>query len=81
MKDAWQLQEAKAHFSELVEAALQEGPQTVTRRGEKAVVVLAHSEFVRLTQANTTLYEALSGAPEELVYERDRTPVRPVTLE
>ena len=81
MKDAWQLQEAKAHFSELVEAALQKGPQTVTRRGEKAVVVLAHAEFMRLTQAEKTLGEALSGAPEELVFERDRTPVPAVTLE
>lgn len=81
MKDAWKLQDAKARFSELVDAALEEGPQTVTRRGEKAVVVIPYQEFVRLTQAETTLDDALAGAPEGLVVERDRTPVPAVTLE
>lgn len=81
MKEAWQLQKAKAQFSELVEAALHEGPQTVTRRGENAVVVLSHREFVRLSQADTTLEEALSGAPAELTFSRDRSPIPAVTLE
>ena len=81
MKEAWKLQDAKARFSELVDAALEEGPQTVTRRGEKAVVVVPYQEFVRLTQAETTLDDALAGAPEELLFERDRTPVPAVTLE
>ena len=35
----WQLQEAKAKFSELVQKAIDEGPQTVTRHGKDAVVV------------------------------------------
>ena len=33
----WQLQEAKAKFSELVQKAIDDGPQTVTRRGQPAV--------------------------------------------
>ena len=37
----WQLQDAKARFSELVRAARERGPQTVTVRGESAVVVLS----------------------------------------
>lgn len=71
MKETWPLQDAKAHFSELVEAALNEGPQTVTRRGTNAVVVLAHGEYLRLSQANTSLDDALSGAPAELTFERN----------
>jgi len=40
MAKTWQLQEAKARFSKLVEEALKGEPQLVTRRGRKAVVVL-----------------------------------------
>lgn len=77
----WQLQEAKAKFSEVVEAALQEGPQAVTRRGARAVVVVSHEAFVALSQLNLSLDEALAGAPEELIIARDKTPVPGITLE
>jgi len=30
---AWQVYDAKARFSELLDAALKDGPQVVTRRG------------------------------------------------
>lgn len=45
MGKVWQLQEAKARFSELVNKALTEGPQRVTRRGESAVVVVSEEDF------------------------------------
>lgn len=77
---AWQLQEAKAKFSEIVEAALQDGPQAVTRRGEQAVVIVSYEAFVALTQANTSLDDALAGALEALRFERDKTPVPSITL-
>jgi prevent-host-death family protein len=41
----WQEQEAKQKFSELVQRAVDEGPQTVTRHGREVVVVLAATEF------------------------------------
>ena len=78
---AWQLQEAKAKFSEVVEAALHEGPQAVTRRGEDAVVILSHAAYLALTQANTSLDDSLAGAPEALVVERDPTPAPSIMLE
>jgi antitoxin Phd len=46
---AWQLQAAKARFSELFRRAQAEGPQYVTRQGKDAVVVLTAEEFERLT--------------------------------
>ncbi len=49
-KSQWRLQDAKARFSEVVEAALQGEPQHVTRRGREAVVVLAESAYQRLQQ-------------------------------
>lgn len=81
MKTQWPLQDAKARFSELVDAALTEGPQAVTRHGKNAVVVLSHDDFIRLSQANTTLADALGGAPEELTFERDQTPMPVVHLD
>jgi len=45
----WQVQEAKQRFSELVQRALDEGPQTVTRHGDEVVVVLSKREYLRLT--------------------------------
>jgi len=44
--DTWKLQDAKARFSEVVERALRDGPQLVTRHGENAVVIVAYREFV-----------------------------------
>jgi prevent-host-death family protein len=46
----WQLQTAKARFSELFRRARAEGPQYVTRQGKEAVVILPAEEFERLTE-------------------------------
>ena len=45
--ERWKLQDAKARFSEVVDRAIEEGPQIVTRRGENAVVVVAYRDFAR----------------------------------
>jgi prevent-host-death family protein len=44
----WQLQTAKARFSEVFRRARSEGPQYVTRQGKEAVVILPAEEFERL---------------------------------
>ena len=44
--DTWKLQDAKARFSEVVDRALHDGPQVVTRHGENTVVIVAYREFV-----------------------------------
>lgn len=46
----WSLQDAKNSFSAVVEAALKGAPQTVTKRGKPAVVVLAIEEYHRLSR-------------------------------
>jgi prevent-host-death family protein len=46
---SWQLQTAKARFSEVFRKARAEGPQTVTRQGKEAVVIIPAEEFARLT--------------------------------
>ncbi len=45
----WSLQDAKNSFSAVVEAACKGTPQTVTKRGKPAVVVLSMAEYERLT--------------------------------
>jgi antitoxin Phd len=47
---AWQLQTAKARFSELFRRARSEGPQWVTRQDREAVVILPAEEFERLSR-------------------------------
>ena len=44
----WQLQTAKARFSELFRRARTEGPQVVTRQGKEQVVVLPAEQFAQL---------------------------------
>jgi prevent-host-death family protein len=44
----WQLQTAKAQFSEVVRRAQAEGPQYVTRQGKDTVVIVPAEEFERL---------------------------------
>lgn len=55
----WQLQTAKARFSELFRRARTEGPQVVSRQGKEQVVVLPAEQFERLT--------ARAGQPRSLV--------------
>ena len=44
----WQVQDAKARFSELLDAALEKGPQIVTRRGAEAAVLVPIEQWRRL---------------------------------
>lgn len=56
-KVQWRLQDAKAQFSQVVEAALHGEPQHVTRRGRDAVVVLSEASYRALRDS------AHAGAP------------------
>jgi prevent-host-death family protein len=44
----WQVQTAKARFSELFRRARTEGPQLITRQGKEGVVMLAVEQYERL---------------------------------
>lgn len=48
----WPVQDAKARFSEMLETCMREGPQLVTRRGEKAAVLVPIVQWQRLAQSN-----------------------------
>ena len=61
--DSWTIAEAKAKFSEVVEKAQSDGPQTITRRGRTAVVVVAAEEWDRKTKRSGNLAEFFAASP------------------
>lgn len=64
MNSRWQLQDAKNRFSEVVERALHDGPQQITRHGVKAAVVVSYEEYSRLTaRSDRSLVEFFRASP------------------
>ncbi|CAN5908620.1 type II toxin-antitoxin system Phd/YefM family antitoxin [soil metagenome] len=61
--EAWTLADAKARFSEVVTRAVAEGPQSVTRHGNPAVVVVSAEEWQRKTRRRGTLAEFFADSP------------------
>ena len=60
----WQLQDAKARFSEVIRRAVDEGPQHVSVRGEPAAVVLSEQEYRQLTSKRPSIVDhILAGEP------------------
>jgi antitoxin Phd len=60
----WQVQEAKARFSELLDATLKKGPQIVTRRGVEAAVLVPIDEWKRLQAGAKSHWKDVLLAPE-----------------
>ena len=63
----WQVQQAKARFSELLDRTLKEGPQTVTRHGKAVAVMVPMEEYRRLRNRGKSLKALLAAAPLEKV--------------
>jgi prevent-host-death family protein len=78
----WQVQEAKQRFSELVERAVVEGPQIVTKHGRETVVVLEIGEYRRLRGEPMDFKEFLLSIPkgEPLEIERSTDLPREIDL-
>ncbi|MBI5651081.1 MAG: type II toxin-antitoxin system Phd/YefM family antitoxin [Chloroflexi bacterium] len=82
MFQTWQLQEAKNHFSEVVEHAVTRGPQIITKRGAEVVVLLSYAEYRKLvarqrTRSVATFFRESPLARIALVLKRDHSPARP----
>ena len=61
---SWQVQDAKARFSEFLDATIKKGPQVVTRRGIKTAVMVPIEEWERLQKAARPTLKDLLLAPE-----------------
>src|SRR5579862_2758125 len=82
----WQLQSAKAKFSELFRRTRTEGPQRITRQGKEAVVMVAEEHYQRLVgkaHQPKSLVQFFRTSPlmgVDLHLERDRDPGRNIEL-
>ncbi|MCL2763190.1 MAG: type II toxin-antitoxin system Phd/YefM family antitoxin [Treponema sp.] len=61
-KKDWQLQEAKAMFSEVIKATAVR-PQTITIRGKEAAVILSIEEYKKLVHPRQSLYAFVQASP------------------
>lgn len=82
----WQVQTAKARFSEVFRRARTDGPQRITRQGKEAVVMIAGEDYDRLvgkSKQPKSLVQFFRESPLvglELDFERDRDPGRDIEL-
>jgi prevent-host-death family protein len=77
----WNLADAKNKFSEVVNLALHNGPQTVTRRGEK-VVIISEKAYQKLRGVEASFFDFLFQGPglEGVDLKRDKSAIRKVSL-
>jgi prevent-host-death family protein len=59
----WTVAEAKAKFSEVIERAMADGPQTITRNGRTAAVIVGADEWQRKTKRVGNLAEFFAQSP------------------
>ena len=77
----WQLQDAKNKFSKLVEEAMTQGPQIVTKRGVESVVILSKKDYNNLSKSKKSLINILKSTPKiELDLNREVGPIRELEL-
>ncbi len=63
MNTVWALQDAKNRLSEVVNSAVREGPQTITRRGKETAVVVSIEDFRQLTTSPGSLVSFFRNSP------------------
>jgi prevent-host-death family protein len=82
----WAIQEAKAHFSEVLERAQRDGPQTITRHGRPRAVLLsidAYEDLLKRKMPEPNLIDFLRSGPrfDDFDFERSQDMGREVDLE
>jgi prevent-host-death family protein len=71
---AWQIQDAKAQFSEVIGRARREGPQTIAGEGSELAVVLSVEDYRALTAQKPDFKAHLLGGPKVDEFEIARDP-------
>ena len=64
MNRAWQVQDAKARFSEFLDASVTDGPQVVTKRGVETAVLVPIEQWRKLEKMTRPDLKELLLAPE-----------------
>ena len=78
---SWQLAEAKNRLSEVINRALEEGPQRITRRGD-VVMLVSEAEYLRAVGQRQGFVDYLCAGPslEGVDLKRDSSSIRDVEL-
>ena len=80
----WQMQTAKARFSDVVRRAKSVGPQDITVHGKSVAVVVSRELFDRISGNSKSLFEFMQSSPlfamDDVVFERDQSLTREVNL-
>jgi antitoxin Phd len=79
----WQLQDAKARFSELVRKAEQDGPQTVSVHGKPTAVLVSAQDYARLTSKKPSFLDFMRASPlvgAGVALKRDKSFTRKIAL-
>ncbi len=63
MNAVWQIQDAKNKLSEVITCAIKQGPQLITKHGEKAAVVISYIEYEKLRKSQGKLSDFFSTSP------------------
>jgi len=63
MNSVWQIQDAKNKLSEVITRALTQGPQLITKHGEKTVVVVSYAEYDKMRKSQVKLSEFFRSSP------------------
>jgi antitoxin Phd len=69
----WQVQDAKARLSEVIERARTEGPQTITRHGNDKAVVLSIEDYRALADQKSDFRAHLLGGPKTRTFSVKRS--------
>jgi antitoxin Phd len=76
---SWQLQEAKNKFSRVVDNAVNDGPQIITRRGVEVAIVMSYAEYQKMIASRGKLSTFFRESPLvdiELDLARDKSETR-----
>ncbi len=63
MKNAWQLQEAKAKFSKVINEAIQHGPQVITKHGVEKVLLISVEDYRKINKPKQKLSTFFNSSP------------------
>lgn len=63
MKNSWALQDAKNRFSEVVEHAVHDGPQTITRRGRATAILMSVENYKSIVTGEENLVDFFQASP------------------
>ncbi len=63
MKNIWQLQEAKAKFSKVINEAVQHGPQIITKHGVETALLISINDYKKINKKESKISQFFRNSP------------------